>query len=64
MPLSGINRKMRSVANVCKMHEMHKNLHLLWVSNRWSSGNGKNKKKKKKKKNQKKTKKNKRERVT
>lgn len=33
---SGINRKEPSVANVYKMHGMHKNLHLLWISNRWS----------------------------
>lgn len=32
----GTNRKMPGAINVYKMHEMHKNLYLLWISNRWS----------------------------
>lgn len=35
---NGINRKVPSAANAYKIfvHEMHKNLYLLWTSNRWS----------------------------
>lgn len=33
---SGTNRKMPGATNVYKMHEMHKNLCLLWITNRWS----------------------------
>lgn len=33
---SGTNRKMPAATNVYEMHEMHKNLYLLWINNRWS----------------------------
>ena len=36
VPDKGLDRKMPGAAHVYKMDEMHKNLYLLWISNRWS----------------------------